>query len=151
MGAEKKVLVGALGQAEVEDLGLVAGGYKDVGRLDVAMNDALGMGSVERVGDLDAEDRAKAPVPEADHGCRLLSVSPSSNSMAMKWRPVILTDLVNGADIGVIQGRSGAGFPLKTVERQRVFFGFGRQELERNVAAQVDVLGLVHDPHSSAA
>ena len=63
----------------------------------------------------------------------------------------VLADLVDGADIGVVQGGGGAGFALKTVECQGIFFRLGRQELERDMAAQVDVLGLVHHAHSSAA
>ena len=58
-----------LGEAEVEDLHLAARVDEDVGRLDVAMNDALGVRRFERVGDLDrrrpAADRsrtARAPI-----------------------------------------------------------------------------------------
>ncbi len=39
-----------LGQSEVENLGVTALGHEKVGGLDVTMDDALGMGSVERVG-----------------------------------------------------------------------------------------------------
>ena len=42
------------GQTEVEDLGVPALGHEHVGRLNVAMDDALAMCSVEAVGDLNA-------------------------------------------------------------------------------------------------
>ena len=44
-----------LGQAEIENFGVSAIGDEDIRRLDVAMNDALGMSGIERVGNLDAE------------------------------------------------------------------------------------------------
>ena len=42
---------GDFGQTEVEDLGVSALGDEDVGGLNVAMDDALGMCGVEAVGD----------------------------------------------------------------------------------------------------
>ena len=42
-------------QPEIENLCVAALGHKDVGRLDVSMNDAAGVGGVQRVGDLDGE------------------------------------------------------------------------------------------------
>jgi hypothetical protein len=44
-----------LRKAEVENLGVPPFGDKNVGRLDVAMDDAFGMGSIERVGDFNCE------------------------------------------------------------------------------------------------
>ena len=42
-------------QPEVQNLGVPTVSDKDVGRLDVAVNDPLGVRGVERIGDLDSE------------------------------------------------------------------------------------------------
>ena len=44
-----------LGQAKVEDLGVAALRHEDVGRFDVAMHDALGVGRVKGICDLNAQ------------------------------------------------------------------------------------------------
>ena len=43
-----------LGQAEVENLGVTAIGHEDIRGLDVAMDNAAGVGRVESIRDLDA-------------------------------------------------------------------------------------------------
>ena len=42
-------------QPEIEQLGVAAFGDEDVGRLDVAVDDPLGVGGFERVGEFHAE------------------------------------------------------------------------------------------------
>jgi hypothetical protein len=58
------------GQSEVENLGVAALGDENIRRLDVAVDNALGVRSVERIGDF---DRQREPA------CR----SPSGGS---RWR-----------------------------------------------------------------
>ena len=38
-------------QTKIQDLGVAVLGHEDVGRLDIAMNDPLGMGRIQSVGD----------------------------------------------------------------------------------------------------
>jgi hypothetical protein len=44
-----------LAMAEIENLGVRAFGDEDVRRLDVAVNDSLGMSCIQGIGDLDSE------------------------------------------------------------------------------------------------
>src|SRR5690242_21470677 len=44
-----------LGQAEIQDLCLPPVTYEDIGRLNVAVNDAPALGGIERLGNLDGE------------------------------------------------------------------------------------------------
>jgi len=46
---------GQLSQPEIEDLGLAALRDEDIVGLDVAMDDALGVGGIESIGDLDRQ------------------------------------------------------------------------------------------------
>src|SRR6202035_2226958 len=64
---------------------------------------------------------------------------------------IVLVDLVNGADVGMVQGRSGLRLPLEAAERLRVFCDIIGKELQRHKAFQLGVLGLVDDTHPTSA
>jgi hypothetical protein len=59
--------------------------------------------------------------------------------------PVLLPDVVNGADVGVIQRRSGLGFAAESFESSGVVEHFGRQEFQSHGAMEPCVLGFVDD------
>jgi hypothetical protein len=63
----------------------------------------------------------------------------------------ILCDFVNRADVGMIQGGSGAGFTAETLEGRGVFGHIVGEKLQGNRAAEIDVFGFVDDAHSAAA
>ena len=77
-----------LRQSKIQNLGVPALGDKDVGRLDVAMNDALRVRGVQCVGNLRSpKSRDLFELASACHRCRCFSVTPSRYSMAMNGRP----------------------------------------------------------------
>ena len=79
----RRRLVGrGLRQTEIENL-RSARGQEDVRRLDVAMDDALAVRGVERIGDGDARCRRGRGTSSGPRASRCWSVSPSSSSMAM--------------------------------------------------------------------
>jgi hypothetical protein len=51
----------------------------------------------------------------------------------------------------VIQGGGRARFALEPLDRLRIGGELGRKELQRDAAAQANVLGLIDDTHSAAA
>ena len=82
--------------------GLVAAGHENVGRFDVAVDDSLGMGGVESVGDLGAEIEQllrlhRLIVDSVLKGFAFQQLH--GNEVA----PAVFGNLVNGADIGVVQ------------------------------------------------
>ena len=64
---------------------------------------------------------------------------------------LVLVDRVDGTDIGVIQGRGGSGLALESLERGLVLGEVGGQELQRDLAAEARILGLIHHSHAAAA
>src|ERR1700688_1628312 len=63
---------------------------------------------------------------------------------------VVVIDLVDGADVGMVQLRSGAGFPLEAVQRLLIAGHIVRNKLEGYVTAQACVFSFIDDPHTSA-
>src|SRR5579864_5421229 len=63
---------------------------------------------------------------------------------------VVLTDLVNGANAGMVQSGSGLRFALKTAERLRVFSNIIRKKFESDKTAEAGVFSFVDDAHAAA-
>ncbi len=63
----------------------------------------------------------------------------------------MLVDVVDRADVGVLERGGRAGLALKPLERLSVAGQLLGQELQRHAAAELQVLGLVDDAHAAAA
>jgi len=63
---------------------------------------------------------------------------------------VLLPDLMDRADIWMVQGGSSAGFAAETFQCLWVLRQFVWQEFQGDEAAKVGVLGLVHHAHTAA-
>ncbi len=139
-----------LGEPQVQHFRLPPHGDEDVGRLDVAVDDSFGVRRLERVRDLDARRQQLLEL----HGPALdpvLQGAPFQQFHGDEVLPILLVDFVDGADIGMVQSGSGAGFPLKTLDRLPVTRVLRRQELQRHAAAELRVFRAVDDTHASAA
>ena len=79
----------------------------------------FGVRGVERVGDLDGRGPASVSSLQRAAADAVLQRQPSSNSMTMKGLAVVLADVVDGADVGMVQRRGGAGFALEALQRLR--------------------------------
>ena len=113
------------------------------------MNDAFGVRGIQRIGNLNTQRQNRVDLLGGP-AIRCFRVSPSRNSMAMKALPILLANVVNRADIGMVERRSGLGFTLKTSQSLGVSRNFIGQEFERNKTLKADVLGLVHHTHPTA-
>ena len=62
----------------------------------------------------------------------------------------MLTDLMNRADVGMVQGGGGAGLAAKSLQRLRVLRGIFGKKLQGDEAAEQRVFCLVNDAHPTA-
>ena len=139
-----------LRQPKIENLRLTSIRDEDVGRLDVAVDYAFGVRSVQRIGNLDAQIEHRLDlqrlaidlVPE-----RL----PFEQLHGDEGSPIGLVDFVDRADVRVVQRGRSLGFPLETAEGLCIVGEFVGKELQGDVAAQLEVFRLVHHAHSAAA
>ena len=150
VAATRRTLVAhQLGQPEIENLGVAVSRKKDVRGLDVAMDDAFGMRSDERVGNLDGDVEKLVEF----HG---LAAETLLQTLAFQLLhddervAVVVVNLVDGADVGVVQLRGSACFTLEPLERLAIVDEGVRDELEGHVAAKTSVFRLVHDSHAAA-
>ena len=137
-------------EAEVEDLRVSAPGDKNVGRLDIAMDDAAGVRRIERVGDLDAEREQFLH----RHGLAadfLLQRHAVEELHGDEGLAVVLADVVDGADIRMIEGGGGLGLAQETGPRLGVLRDTIGQQLQSHKAVQTRVLGFVNDAHAATA
>jgi hypothetical protein len=111
--------VGLFCEAEVENFCVAAAGDEDVGRFYVAVNDAGGVGGVESVGDLNADIEKLIEIDGtiADQMLERLAVEEFHGDEGAAFG---FADVVDGADVGVVEGGGGLGFALKAGESLRV-------------------------------
>ena len=139
-----------LGQAEVENFRVVAVGDENIRGLDVAVNDALGVRGVERVGNFDAEveQRFDFERTSADQVLQRFSVEAFHGEIGVA---AVFADVVNGTDVGMIQRGRGFGFAAKTFEGLRVARQILGEKFQRDETVEAGVLRFVNDAHASAA
>ena len=108
-----------LGEAEVENFCVAAAGDENVGGFDVAMDDGGGVSGVESVGDLnaDVEELIEFEGTTADQVLECLAVEKFHGDEGAAF---VFTDVVDGADVWMIERGSGLGFALKASESLRI-------------------------------
>ncbi len=106
---------GDFGEAEIENFGMAALSDENVGGLDVAMDDAFGVSGIESVGDFDGDFEESIQF----HGLAGNDVLESGAVETFhdhEGMAVELPDFMDGANIGMVKGGSGAGFAAKAFE-----------------------------------
>ena len=92
-----------LGQSEVQNLRVAASGDEQIRRLDIAVDDPGGMRRFERVGDLDRQWQQLIEIERAP-GDAMLQRHALEKLHHEERATVLFADIVDGADVGVIQG-----------------------------------------------
>jgi hypothetical protein len=136
-------------EAEIENFGVAALGDKDIRGLDVAMDDAVGMGGVERVGDFDtdAEEHFEIERTAGDVMLQRFAVEKFHDDVGVG---VFFAEIVDGADVWMIESGGGLGFALEALERLMIVGqGFG-EEFQGHEAMELGVFCFVNDAHAAA-
>lgn len=63
----------------------------------------------------------------------------------------MFADVVDRADMGMVQRRGGLGFPLESLQGLRISGNVFGQELQRHVSAEPGVFSLIDHAHPTAA
>src|ERR1035438_5218071 len=116
-------------EAKIEDLGLASHSDHDVRGFDIAVGDAGGVGSIQGIGDLNCEPQQRIQIQRTagdlvaqDSAVEILHDDESATAL--------LTDVMDGADVGVIQRGGCLRLALKAGKRQRIAGQFFGEKLE---------------------
>ena len=127
-------------ESEIQQLYDTARGHQDVRRFQVAMNDSFGVRGFERRSDLRGE-------PQGLSRRKSLRLFTGNNRRAVHilHDQIIRANIVNLADVGMIQRGNGFGFTLEALAE--LLAG----NFDRDIPIQTRVLGAIHFSHAARA
>jgi hypothetical protein len=108
-------------------------GDEQIRRLDVAVDDPGTVCGLERVGNLDRERQQHVDLERAP-GDAMLQRHPVEKLHHEERAAVLLADIVDGADVGVIQRRCGLRLAAESDQGLGIVGEVRRQELQRDGA-----------------
>ena len=134
------VTLSDLREAEIEDLRTLRGQH-DVAGLEIPMDHAGAMGGIERRRDFDGiSDRLSGG--KRPRSSRAASVSPSRSSMTRKSLPVVRADVVQRANVRMLQGSNGSRLTFEPMARFRIARGLRRQHFDGDGTIEARVRAL---------
>ena len=123
---------------------------EDVRGFDVAVDDALAVGRMQGIGDLDRNLEEGLGIQRAPR-YPVLQRGAIQVLHHDEWLALVLSDLINRADVGMIRRRGGTRFAPEPLQALSVLNHVRREELERYETAKFYILCFVHDTHPAAA
>ena len=137
-------------QTEIQNLHLPARRDKNIRRLDIPMNDPLGMRRLQRVGNLDRHSQQFLYLERlSPHHLR--QRLPFKQLHHDKMLPLVLFDRMDGANVGMIQRGCRPRLPLKSLQQLRILRHFRRKKFQRHAPSELSILGFVHHAHAATA
>jgi hypothetical protein len=138
------------GYAKVQNLGAAARGHEDVRRLDIAMDDACGVGGIQRVRDV-VRDAHPRRIRQAAGRDQAVERGPLEVLHRDERTAIFFTNVIDRADAGMIQCRGCLGFAVEAIARNWIARDVIGEQLERDKPVQAAVFGLVDHAHAAFA
>src|SRR5215469_12972035 len=120
-----------LRQSEVENLGVTALSNKDIRWLDIAMNNALAMRRIERVGNFNGDGQQPFRINRSA-GYQVLQGHAIEKLHDHEGAAFLFADVVDSANVGMIQRRGCFSLASEAAQCLRISSNVVRQELEGN-------------------
>ena len=144
------VLFESLGQAEVGDLGDAVRGHEDVGRLQVAVEDAVLVGEVHRPRQAGAEQRGLAR--RQGLAAQLAVERSAVDEFEREERqPILFADVVDLDDVRMLEGGDRLGLDVEAGQLMGAGMGARQDHLEGHEPVEPALACLVHDAHAAPA
>ena len=128
---------------------MAALGDEDVSGLDIAVNDAFGVRGVQGVGDFDGEANGLFDF-HGTPGDKIFQSDAVEKFHGDEGFAVLLADVVNRADVGMIEGRSGLRLTLEAGQCLRVAADLIGEEFQGNEPMEACVFGFINNTHPAA-
>src|SRR5207253_1610501 len=121
-----------------------------VARLEVAMDDAEAVRGIERAGDVggDAQRVAQRQRPARERVGERLPLQVLHDEVV---DAVLMPDVVERADVRMVQPRDRPRLPLETLAQRRARGELRRQDFDGDVAAEARVAGAIDLAHAAGA
>jgi hypothetical protein len=134
---------------EIQKFDAATAGYKNVRRFDVAMDNASFVGSFKAIGNLQSqvEERFQRQRSSTHPGLQCLAFQKFHGDEGLA---ILLADVVNRANVWVVQRGRGLGLLLKAGQSLRVAGQFVGQKLHGYETMQTRVFSFVDDTHPAA-
>ena len=144
------VRVVQLGEAEVEHFDATVCGERDVGRLEIAMDDPLVVRRHQCVGNLSG-DRQRFIDRNGAFGNALSQRLPFDELHHEELRAGCLLEAVQCGDMGVVERREQLGLALEAREPLGIGRERLRQDLQRDLTTELRVARAIHLTHPARA
>src|SRR5208282_4610246 len=139
-----------LGQTEVQNLHRASLRNEYVRRFDIAVDDSFCVRGIKGVGELNADVKQAVQRQRTAGKLGVQTLAFQQLHRNERLAAVVLYS-VDGADVGMIKGRRGAGFEQKTLQRGGIAGKIRREKLQGHATSEAEILGFVNYAHSTAA
>ena len=139
-----------LGQPKIQQFSLALLEYKNVGRLDIPVNNAFKMRGFQTIRDLQSQvqDLLSAERSTIKNLPEVLAVEKLHGDECIAR---MLADVIERTNVGMVERRHRLRLSLKAVQPLWVSRKVLRQKFKRHKTMQAGVLGLIHHSHTAAA